>query len=196
MDVERRRAPAASRRRPTPRWIAGLLVAAAMLAAHGSGAAQPGTGEQPSDDVLKQSVIDRVVDARAAFFADIQLDIIDGDALLTGRVATIQDKARATALVRSVPGVQTVINEISVGKVEDIRRISEDLLLERQIRKEIRAIFGAQMPRLNWRATAGVVYVFGHARTEWEHNRALAVIKQVTGVNRVVDYLRITGPNS
>jgi len=196
MDVERRRAPAASRRRPTPRWTAGLLVAAAMLAAHGSSAAQTGAGEQPSDDVLKQSVIDRVVDARAAFFADIQLDIIDGDALLTGRVSTIQDKARATALVRSVPGVLTVINEISVGTVEDIRRISDDLLLERQIRKEMRAAFGAQMPRLNWHATAGVVYVFGHARTEWEHNRALAVIKQVAGVNRVVDYLRITGTNS
>ena len=196
MDDERRRAPAASRGRPISRWTAGLLIAAAMLAAHSSGAAQTGTAAQPEDDVLKQSVIDRVVDARAAFFADIQLDIIGGDALLTGRVATVQDKARATALVRSVPGVLTVINEISVGTVEDIRRISDDLLLERQIRKEMQAAFGAQMPRLNWRATAGVVYIFGQARTEWEHNRALAVIKQTAGVVRIVDYLRITAQNS
>ena len=48
------------------------------------------------------------------------------------------------------------------------------------------------MPRVNWRATNGVVYVFGHARSEWEHNRALAVIKQMPGIDRVVDYLRIT----
>ncbi len=196
MDVERHRISAARRGPRIPRRTAGLLIAVAMLAAQSSGAAQTTGQDQPSDDVLKQSVIDRIIDARAAFFADIQLDIIDGDALLTGRVATVQDKARATALVRSVPGVLTVINEINVGTVDDIRHVSEDLLLERQIRKEMRSTFGAQMPRLNWRATSGVVYVFGHAGTEWEHNRALAIIKQVPGVNRVVDFLRITGSNS
>jgi len=196
MDVERHRISAARRGPRIPRRTAGLLIAVAMLAAQSSGAAQTTGQDQPSDDMLKQSVIDRIIDARAAFFADIQLDIIDGDALLTGRVATVQDKARATALVRSVPGVLTVINEINVGTVDDIRHVSEDLLLERQIRKEMRSTFGAQMPRLNWRATSGVVYVFGHAGTEWEHNRALAIIKQVPGVNRVVDFLRITGSNS
>ena len=196
MDAERHCIPATRRGRRIPRWTAGLLIAAAMLAAHSSGAAQTTGLDQPSDDVLKQSVIDRVIDARAAFFADIQFDIIDGDALLTGRVATVQDKARATALVRSVPGVLTVINEISVGRADDIRSIADDLLLERQIRKEMRTTFGAQMPRLNWRATSGIVYVLGHAGTEWEHNRALAIIKQVPGVNRVVDFLRITGSNS
>jgi len=196
MDAERHHLSAARRGRRIPRWTAGALIAIAMLVAHNSGAAQTTGQDQPSDDVLKQSVIDRVIDARAAFFADIQLDIIDGDALLTGRVATVQDKARATALVRSVPGVLTVINEISVGRADDVRRIADDLLLDRHIRKEMRTVFGAQMPHLNWRATSGVVYVFGHAGTEWEHNRALAVIKQVPGVNRVVDYLRITGSNS
>jgi len=173
-------------------FAAGLLIAGAVLSAHTSGAAQTNAEEQPADENLKQSVIGRILDARASFFADIQLDIIDGDALLTGRVATVQDKARATALVRSVPGVQTVTNEIHVGSVDDMKRIASDLLLERQIRKEIRTAFGTQMPRVNWRATNGVVYVFGHARSEWEHNRALAVIKQMPGIDRVVDYLRIT----
>jgi osmotically-inducible protein OsmY len=137
-------------------------------------------------------VIGRMLDARAGFFADVELDIIGGDALLTGRVATVPDKARATALVRSVPGVQTVTNEIQVGALGDVKRITGDLLLERQIRKEMRGVFGARMPRLNWRATNGVVYVFGHAASEWEHNRALAIAKQTKGTARVVDHLRIT----
>lgn len=180
-------------RRPAPiaGGAAGLIVALALLIAHSSGAAQTTSGERPADESLKQSVMGRIFDARAGFFADVQLDIIDGDALLTGRVATVQDKARATALVRSVPGVQTVINAIHVGAVDNLKRMSGDLLLERRIRKEMRTAFGAQMPRLNWHTTDGVVYVFGHARTEWEHNRALAVVKQVPGVGRVVDYLRI-----
>lgn len=172
--------------------VAGLAIAGAAVAAPTPGAAQTAGNERPDDESLKQSVIGRMLDARADFFADIHIDIIGGDALLTGRVATVPDKARATALVRSVPGVQTVTNEIHVGAPDDVKRITSDLLLERKIRKEMRSVFGARMPRLNWRATNGVVYVFGHARTEWEHNRALAIVKQTKGAARIVDYLRIT----
>lgn len=171
---------------------ASILIAGTAMAAPTPGAAQTASPERPDDDALKQMVIGRMLDARAGFFADIDLDVIGGDALLTGRVATVPDKARATALVRSVPGVQTVTNEIQVGALDDVKRITGDLLLERQIRKEMRSVFGARMPRLNWRATNGVVYVFGHAASEWEHNRALAIVKQTKGTARIVDHLRIT----
>ena len=170
-----------------------ILFGAALLLAgaiHASGAAQTGPDEPPSDRALKQSAISRILDARAAFFADIQLDVIGGDALLTGRVATLQDKARASALVRSVPGIQTVINEIYVGPTNDIKRITSDLLIERQIRKAMHDVFGAQMPNLNWRVTNGIVYVFGPAKSEWEHNKALAVIKQALGTAQVVDHVK------
>ena len=186
--VRRRR-----RARPSALAIAAALtVAASSVAYQASGAAQTASDRPPSDDGLRQAVIGRVLDARAGFFADIHLDIIGGDALLTGRVATVQDKARATALVRSVPGIQTVTNVIHVGAVDDIKRVTSDLLLERQIRKEMREAFGTRIPPLNWRVTNGIVYVFGHARSEWEHNRALAVAKQTKGVVQVVDHLRIT----
>jgi osmotically-inducible protein OsmY len=170
-----------------------ILFSAALLlagAAHASGAAQTGAAEPPSDRALKQSVISRILDARAAFFADIQLDIIGGDALLTGRVASLQDKARASALVRSVPGIQTVINEIHVGATDDVKRIAGDLLIERTIRKAMHDVFGAQLPDLNWRVTNGVVYVFGRPKSEWEHNKALTVIRQTQGIAQVVDHLK------
>lgn len=171
-----------------------LLVAALFLAAvHTPGAAQTSPSGPLPDAALEQAAIGRMLDARAGFFADIQLDVIGGDALLTGRVRSLQDKGRASALVRSVPGIQTVINEIHVGAADDVKRIAADLLIERQVRTAMHEAFGAQMPKLAWRATNGVVYVFGQAKTEWEHNRALAVAKQ-QGVAQVVDHLRIV-PN-
>lgn len=172
-----------------------ILFGAAMVlagAADTSGAAQTAADQPPSDRVLKQSVISRALDARAGYFADIRLDVIDGDALLTGRVATLQEKAKASALVRSVPGIQAVINEIYVGRTDDIKRITSDLRVERHIRKAMHDVFGAQMPKLNWRVTNGIAYVFGHAKSEWEHNRTLAVIKKTKGVAQVVDHLKIT----
>lgn len=172
-----------------------ILFSAAFLlagAAYGAGAAQTNTDEAPSDRLLRQSVLSRALDARAAFFADIRLDVIGGDALLTGRVATLQEKAKASALVRSVPGIETVINEIYVGRTDDIKRITNDLLVERRISKAMHDVFGAQMPKLNWRVTNGIAYVFGQAKSEWEHNKALAVIKQTQGVAQVVDHLKTT----
>lgn len=164
-----------------------------LATAHTSGAAQTSPSGPPPDAALKQAAISRMLNARAEFFADIQLDVIGGDALLTGRVRSLQDKGRASALVRSVPGIQTVINEIHVGAADDVKRITADLLIERQVGTAMHKAFDAQMPKLAWRATNGVVYVFGQTRTEWEHNRALAVAKQ-QGVSQVVDHLRIA-PN-
>jgi osmotically-inducible protein OsmY len=169
---------------------AGFFFAAALFC----GASLSGAADPPPDGALRQAVATRMLDARAGFLADIQFDVIGGDALLTGRVKTLQDKARASALVRSVPGVQTVINEIHVGASDDMKRIAGDLLLERQVRTAMLDAFAARLPALNWRATDGIVYVFGQAKTEWEHNRALAVVKQVQGVAQVVDHLRIV-PN-
>jgi osmotically-inducible protein OsmY len=167
-----------------------ILFATALLLAAGA-AAQTNPPAPPPDEALKQAVIGRMLDTRAGFFADVQLDVIGGAALLTGRVRTLQDKAQASALVRSVPGIQTVINEIQVGGVDDAKRITADLLIERRIRTAMHEAFGARLPALAWRVTSGIVYVFGRASTEWEHNRALAVAKQAEGVTQVVDHLRI-----
>lgn len=173
---------------------AALVSAVLLLAASASAAAQAGPPARLPDDALRQAAIARMLDARAAFFADIRLDVICGDALLTGRVRTLPDKARASALVRSVPGIQTVTNEVQVGGLDDARRITADLLIERRIATAMHEAFGGRLPRIAWRVTNGVVYVFGQAKTEWEHNRALAVARQGEGIAQVVDHLRIV-PN-
>lgn len=147
--------------------------------------------QQRPDRVLLQQIKTRMLDARARFYADIGIDVIGGDVLLSGRVADPKDKRRAAALVRSVPGVQTVINEIHVGKTATMRQAIDDLNLERQIKVSLTRVFGKRMPRMSYRVTDGMVYVFGQANSEWEHNRALAVVKQVKGVKKVIDRLRI-----
>ncbi len=168
-----------------------LATAAAAERPRGSAIVLNDGTQQRPDRVLSQQIKTRMLDARARFYADISIDVIGGDVLLSGRVADPKDKRRASALVRSVPGVQTVINEIHVGKTATMRQAIDDLNLERQIKASLTRVFGNRMPRLSYRVTDGMVYVFGHANSEWEHNRALAVIKQVKGIKKVIDRLRI-----
>lgn len=167
------------------------ITSAATERPRGSATAISDTPQQRPDRVLLQQIKTRMLDARARFYADISIDVIGGDVLLSGRVADPKDKRRASALVRSVPGVQTVTNEIHVGKTATMRQAIDDLNLERQIKASLVRVFGNRVPRLSYRVTDGMVYVFGHAKSEWEHNRALAVVKQVKGIKKVVDRLRI-----
>ncbi len=182
------------------RILPALVLAASLLAASGPAIAerpaQPNreSAQPRSDRVLLQQIKTRMLDARAGFFADISIDVIGGDVLLSGRVSDPKDKRRASALVRSVPGTQTVINEIHVGKAATMRQAIDDLNIERRVKTSLVGVFGTHMPRLSYRVTDGIVYVFGHATSEWEHNRALAVVKKVKGVKKVIDRLRIV-PN-
>jgi len=72
-----------------------------------------------------------------------------------------------------------------------MRQAIDDLNLERRIKASLIRVFGNRIPRLSYRVTDGVVYVFGHAKSEWEHNRSLAVVKEVKGIKKVIDRLRI-----
>ncbi|MCG8544488.1 MAG: BON domain-containing protein [Alphaproteobacteria bacterium] len=181
------------------RSTASVLCTALLLAPLGAAAEEkpvaiqpPQQAAQPSDSQLKRSIEGRMLDARAVFFADIDIDVIEGDVLLTGHVRDPKDKARAAALVRSVPGTHTVVNEINIGKPSTIQQAASDLDRDRRIKTALYKAFGKKkMPLLRWRSVDGVVYVFGHARTEWEHNRALAVIKKTKDVKTVVDHLSI-----
>ncbi len=169
---------------------AGTSAAAAEQPRGPATAVNDSTQPRP-DRVLLQQIKTRMLDARARFYADINVDVIGGDVLLSGRVSDPKDKRRAAALVRSVPGIQTVINEIHVGKTATMRQAIDDLNLERRIKASLTSVFGNRVPRLSYRVTDGVVYVFGHAKSEWEHNRTLAVVKQVKGIEKVIDRLRI-----
>jgi len=178
------------------------LIAGAMPIAPSAAAERPREpakagseiAQQRPDRVLLQQIKTRMLDARARFFADISIDVIGGDVLLSGRVDDPKDKRRASALVRSVPGIQTVVNEIHVGKTATMRQAIDDLNIERQVKTSLVQVFGKRLPRLSYRVTDGVVYVFGHANTEWQHNRALAIVKKVKGIKKVIDRLRIV-PN-
>ncbi len=168
-----------------------LPLCGADAVAQSAGKAARQLDRHAQDAQLKRRIAGRMLDARAAFFAEIDVDAVGGDILLTGRVKTRQDKIRAAALVRSVNGVETVVNEIRVRKTRKTDTIPNDLDINKRIGKALRKVFRSRMPHMAWRANEGIVYVFGRAKSEWEHNRALAVIRKTPDIKDIVDHLRI-----
>lgn len=176
------------------RTIVLLLAVTLLNAAALAPSAPPAAGQSArriDDAQVKRSIAGRILDARASFFSDIEVDVVAGDILLTGRVGSPQDKLRAVALVRSVSGVRKVVNEIRVGKNGDIESMANDLDIEKRVGQALRAFFKKEMPRVAWRASDGVVHIFGRARSKWERKITLAVIRKTPGIKKIVDHLRI-----
>jgi len=154
--------------------------------------------ETDADSRIVAEINSRVLDASAGYFIDIEIDILKGDVLLTGYVMDPREKARAAALVRSVPGVGSVINEIRTGRPVTLHGKAEQAETEKRIAAALRRAFQKPPAGVAWRALGRTAYIFGETSSQWVHGRVFAVVRRVQGIERIVDHLRIaekTGKN-
>ena len=72
------------------------------------------TGEYIDDKSLNTKVRSALSDSTEYKFPDVKVESFRGTVQLSGFVPSAQQKARATEIVKSIRGVQTVDNKISV----------------------------------------------------------------------------------
>lgn len=152
---------------------------------------QAATTKTGGDMQILAEINSRVLDARAGYFLRIEIDIVKGDVLLTGRVGNPREKTRAAALIRSVPGVDAVVNEIRTGKPETLSRSMDQAETEKRISTALYRAFRKNLPMVVWRVAGGTAYIFGETSSQWVHGRVFTTVKRVKGVERIVDHLRI-----
>lgn len=179
-----------SRRRGAPACVGAAVYFLAILAA-GLQTTAAATASTESDAQILAEINSRVLDAHAGYFTGIRIDIVRGDILLTGRVEKPQYKTRAAALVRSVRGVGSVLNEIRTGKPLSLSHRADEARIENRIAIALHRAFRTTLPTVTWRVAEGTTYIFGETSSQWAHARVFATVKRVKGVERIVDHLRI-----
>jgi osmotically-inducible protein OsmY len=110
--------------------------------------------------------------------------------LLTGEVATERDKQSVVSLVEKVENVKAVVNELSVMPPTNLSSRSNDLIVTGKIKASLvdsRDLFANAFKIVTERNT---VYVMGRV-TQREANSATNVIRNVSGVNKVVRLFEI-----
>lgn len=144
------------------------------------------------------NVDDRQIEFRASQLltekfpnAHINSEVFNRTVLLTGEVPTAAVGKQAEALVRSVPNVRQVMNELAVGEPSSIGTRSNDTL----ITTKIKALFVEdrllQSSAFVITTERGNVYLQGRV-TPAEAARASEIASKVNGVRQVVklfDYL-------
>jgi osmotically-inducible protein OsmY len=148
-------------------------------------------GEGIDDAAASQQVKMRLLAADRAAFAEVDVEVANGNLLLSGAVPTQEHRQAAETIARSVVTLDNVYNELFVGPHSSLARSAEDELITAQIRARLTASPAVRAINVNIETFQGNVYLMGTARSEQELRRAAEIASVVGGVRRVVSFMQV-----
>ena len=141
------------------------------------------------DSRIKIAITDGLLSSQYRdLYLDVSSIVYQRRVLLTGKVESEQDKARATELVRSIGGVKEVFNEIIVAS-GSLANAANDTFIEADIKARLLGTRDVKSIDYRWTAMNAVVYLVGYAKTDAEARRVIDVIRNTKYVKQVVAHV-------
>jgi osmotically-inducible protein OsmY len=176
--------------------LAGTLAACAPLVIGGAmaGSALVATDRRTSGAQLEDQGIElRANNRLREKFGDrghVIVTSYNRQVLLTGEVASEQDKASAEQVVAGVENVRATVNELGVLGVTSLTQRSSDALISTRVKAALIDARDLSSNAFRVETTRGAVYLLGRV-TQREADRAADIIRHISGVQRVVRVLEI-----
>jgi osmotically-inducible protein OsmY len=169
---------------------AGAVVGAG--AAAGIGVAQErSVGDAIDDTTIATKLSAALFDDSFKLFRDVDLEVVEGRVLLTGKVEEQESRLRAEELTWKVKGVREVANAIQVTSEGGIGSYASDVRISNQLRAKI--IGDADVLGINYsiETVSQIVYLIGIAQTQEELDRVIGHARSISGVKKVESYVRL-----
>jgi osmotically-inducible protein OsmY len=143
-----------------------------------------------ADTATSTKIQAKLLEADKHLFTDIGIEVYEGRAMLTGRVATEDMRANAVRIAWSVSDVKDVINEIQISPspLTDLANdswITTQLKTKMTLDKEILAI------NYSIETVGAAIYLIGIAQDQAELQKVINHARSIKYVKRVVDHVRI-----
>ena len=151
-------------------------------------------GEGIDDATASNQVKLRLLAADRAAFQEVDVEVANGNLLLSGAVPTAEHRQAAETIARSVVSLDNVFNELFIGPRSSLVRGAQDEMITAQIRARLTASPAVRAINVNIETFNGNVYLMGTARTEQELQRAAEIASVVGGVRRVVSFMQVRAP--
>lgn len=176
--------------------LAVLLVSASLLA--GCAVLQPerSVGRGIDDTNASLSIKSAMLRSEGYALDNVDVEVTEGIALLTGTVPREADRRMAECLAWSAIAVRSVENEVAVTRPDDFRDRSRDYWIGQQVRSRLLRDRSVRSVNFNVEVENARVYLLGVARTRGELDRAAGHAALVEGVAEVITYVRIAGEAS
>ena len=175
----------------SPIALSGCVAAAVGTAgAVGLAAVQERTMGEAVDDATASNEIKAKLLSEGGY-GEVDVEVANGLALLSGRVASPEMRVRAEDIAWSSSRVVDVANEIVIEEPGGFFANASDELITARVRSSLIAARDVKSLNFNIETYDGVVYLMGTARSADELKRAAEEASVVGGVRQVVSYVRI-----
>lgn len=143
------------------------------------------------DGIVQADIAGRMAEFDRAAFRKVDIEVVEGRALLTGFVPTPQNRLDAARLAWQAEGAREVINEIEIRDKSAVTDVARDSWITAQLRS--RLVFDADVRSINYTIDTvnGTVYLMGIARDRKEIDRVVAHARSINYVRRVVPHVRV-----
>ncbi len=168
--------------------IMGGAAATAMVATR-----EKGLGGTMSDSNICTKVKMNLYNFNVDLHAKVSVSVQNQEILLTGIVQDPSWAQEAERLAKSVEGVKNVINNIETEGDETLGSMTSDGWITTRIKSKL--LFENDLYSLNYtiETANGTVYLTGIGQSEEEINRVVEIARNVGGVKKVVNHVKIKG---
>lgn len=194
--------PIIIRNHPVAAAVAAVLMSSALSgcggaiigagAAAGIGVAQERSiGNAIDDTAIATELSAKLFDDSFQLFRDVDLEVVEGRVLLTGKVEKQESRLRAEELAWKIEGVNEVANAIQVTSEGGIGSYASDVRISNQLRAKI--IGDTDILGINYsiETVSQIVYLIGIAQSQEELDRVIGHARSIRGVKKVESYVRL-----
>ena len=151
------------------------------------------TGQQVDDAALTAAVKANLISADGVDAAEIDVDSLDGQVTLSGRVDSSAERNAAVRVAQRTDGVRGVTDNMTVGGGPSAGQQVDDAGITASVKAQL-----ADDPRVKARdidvdTVQGVVTLSGKVQSESERMRALQIARATSGVKSVTNNLEVAG---
>ena len=148
-------------------------------------------GEGIDDATASQEVKTRLLAVDRAGFSEVDVEVAEGNLLLSGVAPSERHRQTAELVARNVRSIHTIYNEVMIGPHSSFLRNASDELITAQVRTRMTASSSVRAINVNIETFHGNVYLMGTARTQMELQRAAEIASLVPGLQPVVSFMRV-----
>lgn len=180
----------------------GLVIAAMFLLAGCAGVVLGGAattgvaiaqertvGAAVDDAGIRFRVKDQLLDKSGDLFRNVAVESVEGRVLLTGIVATPEDRLEVARITWQIDGVREVFNELQVTNRGGIGNYLTDARIATQLRFKLMTDGDISSINYTIETINKIVYLIGIAQSQQELERVTGHARTISGVSQVVSYV-------
>ena len=138
------------------------------------------------DDKLAETLIMKKIVTNDYKQIFLNVKVIDGTAILSGRVEKAEDKLKMTKFAWETAGIKAVRNDIVIADETSFKQRAQDILISSQLSVALLANKKINSRNYNLETINGKIYIYGVAKTTAELEEVIKEAKAIPEVKEVV----------